>query len=112
MSYQEIAPSERLRPFVKCYFMFDSAVDFQLHDTVFPGGYIEFIFNLGEAKWESAVGNTFRTTPPVELWGQITRPLNVKSAGKNKMLGIRFFSHTAAYFIEEEIWEFNDQVCD
>lgn len=110
--YQEIVPGEKLRPFVKCYFLFESASDFQLQDTVFPGGYIEFIFNLGEAKWESAAGNIFHRTPPVELWGQLTQPLPVKTSGKNKMLGIRFFSHTAAYFIEEEIWEFNNQVCD
>jgi AraC-like DNA-binding protein len=28
------------------------------------------------------------------------------------MLGIRFYAHSAAYFLNEEVWEFNDQIAD
>lgn len=31
---------------------------------------------------------------------------------KHTMLGIRFFTHSAAYFLDEEVWEFNNQVSD
>lgn len=112
MKYKEIIPGEGLRPYIKCYFTFESETKFELTDTVFPGGFMEIMFNLGEGVWKSAVGNEFHTTPPIELWGQITRPLAIKANGKNLMLGIRFFPHSAAYFLNEGVWEFNNQISD
>jgi len=73
---------------------------------------MEIIFNLGEGIWKSSVNEVFHTTPPVELWGKLTQPIPVKSVGKNRMLGIRFYAHSAAYFLNEEVWEFNDQIAD
>jgi AraC-like DNA-binding protein len=112
MKYTEIQPGQQLRSYVKCYFLFESEDSAGVNDTVFPGGNMEIIFNLGEGIWKSAVNDTFQTTPPVELWGQITRPLLVQAVGKNKMLGIRFFPHSAAFFLNEELWEFNNQIAD
>src|SRR5436309_15962605 len=112
MTYQEILPGERLRSYVKCYYMFESDSNVELDDMVFPGGHMEIIFNLGEGIWQSSVDDVYTTTPPVELWGKLTQPLAVKSVGMNKMLGIRFYAHSAAYFLNESIWEFNNQVAD
>jgi AraC-like DNA-binding protein len=112
MTLKEIRPGERLRPHVQCYFIFESGSAFELTDIVFPGGSMEIMFNLGEGIWRSAVNDVFQTTPPVELWGQITRPLAIQSRGNNTMLGIRFFSHSAACFFNEDIWEFNNQIND
>jgi AraC-like DNA-binding protein len=112
MYYQEIIPGERLRPYVRCYYIFESENNVPLEDIVFPGGHMEIIFNLGEGFWQSAVNNVFCTTPPVELWGKITQPLAVRSFGKNRMLGIRFHAHSAAFFLHEDISRFNDQVSD
>ena len=112
MTYQEILPGERLKSYVKCYYMFESDSNVELDDMVFPGGHMEIIFNLGEGIWQSSVNEIYSTTPPVELWGKLTQPLAVKSVGKNKMLGIRFYAHSAAYFLNESIWEFNNQVAD
>jgi len=112
MKYTEIIPGERLRPYIKCYYTFESDSNVELDDTVFPGGHMEIIFNLGEGIWQSYVNEVFHTTPQVELWGKLTQPLAVKSVGKNMMLGIRFYAHSAAYFLNEEVWEFNDQVSD
>jgi hypothetical protein len=99
MIYQEILPGERLKSYVKCYYTFESDSNVELDDVVFPGGHMEIIFNLGEGIWQSSVNEVFTTTPPVELWGKLTQPLAVKSVGKNKMLGIRFYAHSAAYFL-------------
>ena len=112
MKYTEIAPDERLRPYVKCYYVFESESHVEYDDTVFPVGNMEIIFNLGEGIWKSEINNKFHKTPPVELWGQITKPLAIQSKGKNSMLGIRLLPHTAAYFFDEEVWEFNDQIAD
>ncbi len=112
MEYREIIPGELLRPYVQCYYTFESETGVEMDDTVFPGGHMEVIFNLGEGIWQFSVNDVFQTTPPVELWGKLTQPLAVRSAGKNKMLGIRFHAHSAAYFLDGEVGRFNDQVTD
>src|SRR4051812_26037830 len=114
MRYTEIIPGEKLRPYIACYYTFESDSNVELDDTVFPGGHMEIIFNLGEGVWKSKlpVKEEFHPTPPIELWGKLTQPLPVKSVGKNKMLGIRFYAHSAACFINEELSAFNDQVAD
>lgn len=65
MYYQEIIPGERLRPYIRCYYIFESENNVPLEDIVFPGGHMEIIFNLGEGFWQSAVNNVFCTTPPL-----------------------------------------------
>jgi AraC-like DNA-binding protein len=123
MYYQEIIPDNRLKQYVKCYYSYesDSAVAFE--DTVFPSGCMEIIFNLGAGHWQTATAaniptaakipsDSYQTTPPVELWGQITQPLPIRSVGKNVMLGIRFLPHGAACFLNEKADGFNNQVVD
>ena len=112
MNYQEIKPGDRLKQYVKCYYIYESATHTTFEDTVFPSGCVEIIFNLGTGKWQTAAGDDFVTTPSIELWGQIIRPLAVKSIGKNTMLGIRFFPHGAAWFFKENMELFNNQVAD
>lgn len=112
MAYQEIKPGPTLVPYVKCYFTYESASDTTLEDTVFPSGCMEVIFNLGSGKWQSTAGNGFVTTPAIELWGQLTRPLAIRSIGRNTMLGIRFWPHGAARFLKDGIEQFNNQIID
>lgn len=112
MKYQEFLPGERLRPYIKCYYYFESETSASMQDIVFPSGNMEVIFNLGEGMWQSAVNGVFYKTPPIELWGQITRPLAVQAQGNNKMLGIKFYVHSAAFFFREHLSVLNDQVAD
>jgi AraC-like DNA-binding protein len=112
MRYSEIIPGNLLKPYVKCFYIYesDSAVTFD--DTVFPSGCMEIIFNLGSGNWQTAADDAYVTTPPVELWGQIIKPLPVRSIGRNTMLGIRFYPHAAACFLGRQVGQFNNQVID
>ena len=112
MQYNEIKPDARLQRYVKCYYIYESDTDRSFEDTVFPSGCIEMIFNLGTGNWQTAVDNSFVTTPAIELWGQIVRPLSIRSIGRNTMLGVRFFPHTAAAFLNEKVDLLNNQVID
>jgi AraC-like DNA-binding protein len=112
MRYREVTPGERLKPYVKCYYIYDSTSDAPFDDTVFPSGNMEIIFNMGEGRWQIAAGNAFVTTPRIEFWGQIVQPLAIRSIGKNTMFGIRFFPHAVACFLKENIELFNNQVID
>lgn len=108
MEFTYFPPSEILKPYIRHYYLFHSAQAAAFEDTVFPSGDMEIIFNLGEGTW-STPGNT---NPPIELWGQITKPLAIRSAGSHTMLGVKFFPHSAAYFLDDAIGQFNDQVSD
>jgi len=112
MKYEEVIPGERLRPYIKCYYIYESDTSSEFEDTVYPSGLMEVIFNLGEGTWETLVNDKFLNTPKIELWGQIIEPLSIRSKGKNVMFGIKFFPHTAAYFLKDEITIFNNQVSD
>ncbi|HEY0677432.1 MAG TPA: AraC family transcriptional regulator [Chitinophagaceae bacterium] len=112
MTYREISPEDRLKPFVKCFYIFQSDSDEEFEDVVFPSGFTEIIFNLGNGTWASSVGNDYKITPPTELWGQVTRPMQIKSRGKQLMLGVRFFPHAANYLLKEEVGQFNNTVTD
>lgn len=112
MTYREIQPGLPLRPYVKCYYIYESGSDVAFYDTVFPSGSMEVIFNLGTGNWQTAHRGEYVTTPSIECWGQLTRPLPIQSIGKNTMLGIRFFPHAAAKFIGDKVDLFNNQVVD
>jgi AraC-like DNA-binding protein len=112
MRYREIIPGNLLKQYVKCYYIYESDSAVAFDDTVFPSGCMEIIFNLGAGKWQTAVEDNYVTTPPVELWGQIVKPLPVRSIGKNTMLGIRFYPHAASCFLDEQVGQFNNQVVD
>jgi AraC-like DNA-binding protein len=112
MEFSYFSPSAILQPYIKHYYLFESRSDIQFEDTVFPGGDMEVIFNLGKGVWESASDNTFTTTPQIELWGQITKPLAIRSTGRHTMLGIRFLTHSVSCFLDDEISLFNNQVSD
>ena len=112
MQYTEIKPGDRLKPYVKCYYIYEGETDAAFDDTVFPSGNMEIIFNLGTGNWQTAVENGFVTTPAVELWGQIIRPLCIRSIGKNTMLGIRCHPHAAGCFLNGKVDVFNNQVVD
>src|SRR5215472_8300199 len=112
MQYREISPGPVLQPFIKCYYIYQSDTGSAFEDTVFPSGCMELIFNLGPGTWQTNGPTGFHTTPPIELWGQIIRPLPIRSLGKNTMLGIRFRPEGAAGFLTAPADDFNDRVVD
>jgi AraC-like DNA-binding protein len=112
MKYREIKPNENLAPYVKFYFIYESASGNTFEDTVYPSGNVEIIFNLGIGKWQILSGNKFVTTPRIEFWGQIIKPLPIRSLGNHSMLGIRFHPHAAACFLEGNIDVYNNEVVD
>jgi AraC-like DNA-binding protein len=112
MTYKEFLPNETLRAFVKCYYLSEYDTDTVVQDKAFATGSMELMFNLGNGSFQTGRDGIFETTPRIELWGQIINPLDFKSIGKNKMLGIRFHPHTASVILGDNIDVFNDRVSD
>src|SRR4051812_38469435 len=101
MQFRQFYPSESLRPYIRHYYLFESTSSSSFEDIVYPSGDMEMIFNLGDGTWQCFVDNHFQVNPAVELWGQITKPLAIKSTGRHLMLGVKFFTHSAGYFIDD-----------
>jgi AraC-like DNA-binding protein len=112
MTYYEIKPGLLLQQYIKCYYVYESSSTVTFEDTVFPSGCMEIIFNLGTGNWQTQPGNEFITNPSIELWGQLNRPLHVRSIGRNTMLGVRFYPHAAASMLPDKASLFNNQVID
>jgi AraC-like DNA-binding protein len=112
MNYREITPQDKLKPFIKCFYLFQSDSDEEFEDVVFPSGFTEMIFNLGQGAWAAPLGNKHGKTPIIEFWGQVTTPMHIRSKGKQLMLGARFFPHSVGYFLGEKVGQFNDTVSD
>jgi AraC-like DNA-binding protein len=112
MEFRQFYPSEPLRPYIRHYYLFESTSASDFEDIVYPSGDMEIIFNLADGSWHCLADNQLRLNPDIELWGQITKPLRIKSTGKHIMLGVKFFTHSAAYFIDYDINRLNDGVFD
>ncbi|WP_276501323.1 response regulator transcription factor [Terrimonas pollutisoli] len=112
MAYKEFIPGDALKQYVKCYYIFESDSSAVFEDKAFATGCMEIMFNLGTGRWQTASGGDFKTTPHIELWGQIIQPLTFRSLGKNTMLGIRFYPHTASTFLNTDVSLLNNQVTD
>ncbi len=115
LEYQEILPDEKLRPFIKYYFLIWSDVHVDFKGKKMPDGHIEVVFNLGDARWVSNIGDKVQVDPPVELLGQLTGPLSLQLKGRTYLLGIKFYPHTARYFFNDSLNCFTNQIsnlCD
>lgn len=108
MTFRYYDPCAALRPHIRHYYLFESEGKTAFEDVVFPSGDIELIFNLGDGIWEA----NRQRNPKVELWGQVTRPMAIRSEGSHVMLGVKFFPHAAAAFLHQPVGGFNDQVID
>jgi hypothetical protein len=112
MKYQEFAPCDALKPYVKSFYTCDYDNDSIVDDRAFATGCVEMMFNLSDGVFETGYDNKLKRTPKVELWGQIIKPLEYRSLGKATLLGIRFFPHTASLFLNAPVNLFNDSVSD
>jgi AraC-like DNA-binding protein len=110
MNYREFKPTGILKDFVQCYFICETETDVLSEDKVFASGSIEIMFNLGATRKQFSLNGNLITEPDVQLWGQVLKPVEIKSFGKHSIFGIRFFSHTALCFFNEAIEQFNDAV--
>lgn len=112
LNYQEYVPSETLRSYVKCYYLYESDAGHPVLDRAFATGCIEIMFNLDGAQWECQKDGKYNQTARIEIWGQVIRPLPLRLKGKSQMMGIRFHPYGAALFLRDDMSLFNDQIVD
>ena len=76
---------------------------------VVPDGTAELILNFAEP-FESFSGGEWRKQPVSFLAGQITGPLRLRSAGRSRILGVRFLPHGAGKALGFPMTEARDEI--
>ncbi|MVM35213.1 helix-turn-helix domain-containing protein [Spirosoma sp. HMF4905] len=107
--YCEIKPCPELTPFINCYWSIDALANATLTDYSFPDGCPEIIFNLETQVKRFSIDGRVSMNPSVEFIGQMTQPYQIRTQGRNRIVGVRFYPHTVACFTKETIAQFNDQ---
>lgn len=97
--YEERAPPEALRPFIRCLWTYaapDPSGDVQ---RIAPDGCPELIIDLGAPYEEEGEDGVFRPQPSVIFAGQMTRPMAIRPAGPVEILAARFEPDGARDFL-------------
>jgi len=115
VKYTEHKPNKFLEQYVRCYYSLEYEHGSVVTDHAFATGCVEVMFtldgNLSETKSDKP-GGEFIKTSPIEVWGQVLKPLVFRISGYSKVFGIRFHPAAAAFFLKEDVSELNDQVLD
>ena len=111
MIYQEMLPCVALRPYVNCFWMIHSVNPLSTQDRTFPDGCQEICFNIDTTVLRDD-GKGFAANPAVELIGQMTRPYDIVTQGKNLHFGVKFYPHSFSRFTKESIYDLRDRSID
>jgi len=115
VKYTEHKPNKFLEQYVKCYYSLEYEHGSNVVDHAFATGCVEVMFTLEGSLWETKAdkpGSEFVKTSPIEVWGQILKPLIFRIPGYSKVFGIRFHPAAAAIFLNEDVSNLNDQVLE
>ncbi|XDD51779.1 DUF6597 domain-containing transcriptional factor [Leptospira sp. WS92.C1] len=95
MEYSEISPPGPLKNDVKCIWVLEGQVDWEISELevekVLPDGCSELIFHTGDLFQRSTSGSEFEIQPRSFYYGQLKRFLLLKPTGKIDIIAVRFF---------------------
>ncbi len=114
MIFVETKPSERLHPFVQSFWWMElDCGDEQnrFSERVLPDGSAEIIFHLGDKVSRIEEKNRLNPEPRFFI-GQNTTHYDIAARGRVKMLGVKFYPHTASFLLRENAAPFNDSVIE
>lgn len=111
MIYREVLPDKTLATSINCFWMIQASEAEALRDRTFPDGCQEIIFNVDTDVLRND-GHGYFSNPAVELVGQMTRPYDIVTRGRQTFFGIKFYPHSFSLFTDYSIHELRDQSID
>lgn len=111
MLYRELPPRPELGCHINCFWMIRAPRPGTLRDRTFPDGCQELVFNL-DTRVLRDDGRGFTRNPPAELVGQMTRPYDLRTSGRQLFFGVKFFPHSFSLFTRESVHDLRDQSID
>lgn len=115
MQYREILPAPRLAPYINCFWVVEETAAAPEPDPVFPDGCLELMFYLRGATDRLSLGDGVPVrNPRLEVVGQMTRPYGIRWTAGVQLVGVRFFPHTFAHFLDQglALHELTDRVVE
>ena len=91
MEYQTFEPSLELCSFVKCYWTLEDQQNSNLEkQTIVPDGCMEMIFHQGDLYQQYDENGMLFIQPRCFVFGQLTKPLEIKPTGRTSIFSVRF----------------------
>lgn len=111
MFYQKFQPAPYLRPFVECYFVWESAAapGGELSVESPPTGFGSMVFNYGEGYRVSTERHRDLVVPTAFLSGQSTRSYRLDLSGRIGMAGVVFRPAGISSLFRLPMYEFSDE---
>lgn len=112
MVYNEYNPIAHLAPYVKCFWtlQIESVQAAQERERIMPDGTIELIFHYGDKYQQFDKSGGVLVQPRSFLYGQLTSYIEIAPTGNTGIMGIRFYPHGLAAFINMPVSECTAQV--
>ncbi len=110
--YEEFAPPEPLRPFVRLLWTYAAPSPSGGVQRIAPDGCPELIVDLAAPYEEQAADGVFRLQPSVIFAGQMTRPMAIRPVGPVEIVAAKFEPDGAREFLGRPLIEATDQRLD
>jgi len=111
MAFESFLPSDVLKPYIKCYWIFkaEQGVSDQI---MFPSGYVEFAINISGGHVTTCFGDRAVTMPGLEVLGHFNIPTKVTAVAGTTVLITRFQPYAVASFFSNHISDFTNESID
>ncbi|MBC7829735.1 MAG: helix-turn-helix transcriptional regulator [Chitinophagaceae bacterium] len=111
MEIKTFLPSDILKPYVKCYWIY--TVDKENStEVLYPGGYIEIAINIASGNLTTIINDRRIGMPNIEVLGQLTSPAKVVATTGITLLVTRFYPYTASVFFPNQVSDFTNDSID
>ena len=110
--YEEFAPPEALRPFVRLLWTYAAPAPTGGVQRIAPDGCPELVIDLAAPYEEQGEDGVFGPQPPVIFAGQMTRPMAIRPVGPVEIVAARFEPDGARDFLGSPLIEATDRRLD
>ena len=114
MFYKKFAPSAFLKPYVECFYVWESSVRLTSGILVEspPSGYTSMVFNYGDTYKAVNEKYDLRAVPAAFVSGQATKSYQLQIAGKIGMIGVVFKPAALYTLFGIPMYEMSDERID
>ena len=106
--YEEFAPPEALRPFVRLLWTYAAPAPTGGVQRIAPDGCPELVIDLAAPYEEEGEDGVFRPQPAVIFAGQLTRPMAIRPVGAVEIVAAKFEPDGARAFLGRPLIEATD----
>jgi len=112
MIFRKFNPAKNLRQIIRYFWWIELNCTDDFSERILPDGSSEMVFHLGDRVNRTAADNRTQSEPGCFLAGQNTSHYDITARGSVRMIGVKFYAHTASFLLRESATRFNDSAVD